>query len=238
MRRRRQHDDRQHYYRPVVGSPVVRAVLRISGRIGRAEIRVSIYEIEASEPPWGDYGHILVAGMTAHLSRHQGLLQLERTGPFAPPISFPGVSDIIVTDDFRRKYERSGLTGLDFLPVIKRHIVHLEWDQWDLAAEEPAEYPDSGEPEDYILERPFCAETAGSMGDLWEVVPREAAQIERDVPDTRSFHVDLYVVLSTWDGTDWFRGVGYRGNYLSERAKAWLHEVAPGWVDFTPALTR
>ena len=70
--------------------------------------------------PWGDYGNILLTGMTSHLDREDGRLQLERTGPFVPPIALSGIADIVVTDAFRSALEASGLTGLRFQPVIKR----------------------------------------------------------------------------------------------------------------------
>ena len=46
---------------------------------------------------WGDYGEMLQHGMTAHLHRREGMLSLERTGPYIPPITFPGLGDIILT---------------------------------------------------------------------------------------------------------------------------------------------
>ena len=82
-----------------------------------------IYALDASRMPWGDYGCILLSGMTSHLERQNGLLQLERTGPFVPPISLPGIADIVVTNDFKHLLEGSGLTGFTFQPVIKKHIV-------------------------------------------------------------------------------------------------------------------
>jgi hypothetical protein len=100
---------------------------------------------------WGDYGDILEHGMTAHLPRKNGSLQLERTGPYIAPITFPGLGDIVLTSTARAAVEGSGLTGFGFRPLLKSLIVELRWENWDLTASEPAEFPDSGEPEDYIL---------------------------------------------------------------------------------------
>jgi hypothetical protein len=80
---------------------------------------------------WGDYHQILMHGMSCHLDRAGDLIQLERTGPFVPPISQPGIGDIVVTDAFRKKLEASGLLGLRFQPVIKKLIVHSDWHTWD-----------------------------------------------------------------------------------------------------------
>ena len=45
---------------------------------------MTIYKLKNREMNWGDYDDILVSGMTAHLERHNDLLQLERTGPYVP----------------------------------------------------------------------------------------------------------------------------------------------------------
>jgi hypothetical protein len=107
---------------------------------------------------WGDYGDILQHGMTAHLERVGGRLALERTGPYIPPITLPGIGDIVVTSNARALLESSGLSGLSFLCVEKVLIVELHWEAWDLSAAEPAQFPESGEPEDYILGNPTAKE--------------------------------------------------------------------------------
>jgi len=59
---------------------------------------------------WGDYGVSLVSGDSDNTDGwRKGLLQLYRTGPFIPQITFPGVGVIVVTDDLKRKMERSDL---------------------------------------------------------------------------------------------------------------------------------
>jgi hypothetical protein len=109
--------------------------------------------------------------LTRHLPRLGGLLQLERTGPFVPAISFPGVADIVVTDPIKRALcER--LSELSFKPVKKSRIVKLHWEGWPAAQPEPAILPESGEPEDYILTADHDPETADALGGLRELVPR------------------------------------------------------------------
>ena len=187
--------------------------------------------------PWGDYGSILLTGMTGHQPRKDGLLQLERTGPFAPPIahSWPG---FVVTDEFRKKLENSGLTGFSFKPVIKKHIVRLEWEKWDKNAPDPEFYPEEGEPENYILELPHSPELAEEMEDFWELCTEERADVERVEDPKAMFGVEIYVLLSTWDGTDFFsaRTVGYV--YVSEKAKNWLEREASEWLEFEEAYTK
>jgi hypothetical protein len=47
-------------------------------------------------------------GMTAHLERTDGLLSLERTGPYIPPITLPGIDDVVVNAAARGLLESSG----------------------------------------------------------------------------------------------------------------------------------
>lgn len=68
---------------------------------------MTIYILQNAKMPWGDYGSMLLSGMTSHLPRKNGLLQLERTGPFVPPITLSGVDEIVVTDTFKRQLEQS-----------------------------------------------------------------------------------------------------------------------------------
>lgn len=106
-----------------------------------------------------------------HESRADGKIRLKRTGPDIFPITFP--IDVIVTDEFRRKFESSGLRGVEFRPVIKHRIVELDWSAWDLTEDEAPEVPDSGEPEDYVLERSHLPKAAAAMPELWELIASE-----------------------------------------------------------------
>ena len=106
----------------------------------------------------GDYGHFLVHGMTAHLPRVDDKLRLERAAPFIPPITFPGIGDILVTDHVRKALAATEFVGIGFRPVVKARIVRLDWQRWDKTSDEPKLYPPTGEPEDYILRRRHSAE--------------------------------------------------------------------------------
>jgi hypothetical protein len=157
--------------------------------------------------------------MSTHLPRKNGLIQLERTGPFVPPISFPGIADVVVTDSFRTALEGSGLTGFTFQPLIKARIVDLDWSAWDQLSSDPPVYPSSGEPEDYILERPHSEEMAARIGDLWEVCLEAHDPVER-----------------VWEiGIDWF--CGRTELWVSERAKDWLQRQAGRWIAFEERFT-
>jgi hypothetical protein len=191
---------------------------------------------------WGDYGSILIHGMTAHLPRKDNQLQLERTGPFVPPISFPGVGDVIVTDEFRRELAESPFTHLEFRSIIKARIVKYNWEKWDRTAAEPEEFPESGEPEDYVLARPHSAKIANELGNLWQVLLPEGATVS---PETRpgSWRSDLRVTLSTWNGNHLFWGKKRstdEGSWIivSELGKTWLESRASEWLRFDALLEK
>lgn len=168
-----------------------------------------LFLLNPIESPWGDYGHILYHGMSMHASRSGGKICLERTGPDIFPITFPG--DIVVTDEFRRAFEKSGLCGVQFLPVIKHHIVELDWSSWDMTEDEAPELPESGEPEDYILGRSHSPRAAASMPVLWELSTSEDSSA--DV----SYLPATHIIALSLKAKDWFER-NY-GDYVSIRIK-------------------
>jgi hypothetical protein len=194
------------------------------------------YTLEKQRHSWGDYYDILMHGMSCHRGRDGSRIQLKRTGPFVPPISLPGSSDIVVTDVFRGKLEASGMAGLRFQPVIKTLIVRSDWHTWDREADDPAEYPDGGEPESYILEQPHSASIGKQMGELWEVLPNESARVHR--AKCICTRADILLLPDSWQGEDLFRAQGVGYIYATERAKSWLEEQARDYVAFQEARTR
>ena len=92
----------------------------------------------------GDYERIRISGMSEHLSRKDGLIQLERCGPFIPPMSMPSIGDIVVTDAMLTLLHDSSFSEWTVLDVIKAHIRLSNWP--DTLSNE-----DVGEPEDAVL---------------------------------------------------------------------------------------
>lgn len=180
---------------------------------------------------WGDYGDILQQGMSARLERSDGRLALERTGPFVPPITFPGIGEIVINSDVRDALEFSRLTGFSFSPVEKVRIVDLRWEEWDLEADEPPEYPETGEPEDFISQREHDREIAKEMGDLWQIVVPQTATVLRPRRIVESYR-ELTLDLSTWNGKDLFRSRDIASMLFSERAREWFTELWGEYIQF------
>jgi hypothetical protein len=198
----------------------------------------AIYIIDGADAPWGDYGNILIHGMSNHLGRRggdDGPIQLERTGPFVPPITFQGSGHILVTDEMKHQMEQAGFRGITFRPVEKAHIANVEWHEWDLDAEEPEYYPEGGEPEGYILNEPHSAKLAASIGTIWEVVLSDSAQVTRHT-DPTSHETTFSYVEGSWNGNDLFSVAENYYKYTSARAKAWFEQHAGMWVSFQTAM--
>jgi hypothetical protein len=125
----------------------------------------------------------------------------------------------------------TSLTGFSFQPVKKVLTVELHWENWDLETEEPPYFPDSGEPEDYILGQPDSHSASAALGELWEVIVPATARILHSKPVSDSYQ-DLLVDLSTWNGAVLFRSDGYAAILFSERGRAWFSEHWGEYVDF------
>lgn len=180
---------------------------------------------------WGDYGSILVSGMTGHLPRSDGKLQLERTAPFIPPISLPGLRDFVFTDEAKQAFETARWPYQEINPVIKAHIVDFDWTDWDLDAQCPEEYPKGGEPAGYILNRPHSPTRAEELGEIWEVILVEGAQItSKQLGDVFNYSIDV----QSWTGQEIFRPVGRSSRpVVTENGKEWISRIAEDWVSFT-----
>lgn len=172
---------------------------------------MNFYILRGPEPYWGDYGDILIHGMSAYADRMDGKIQLYRTGPFIPPISFPEICDVVVTNEIKVLLH-DNFDDLAFSPVDKVHIATVNWEGWDTSADDPLYYPENGEPEDYILGKPHDLVSANQMGAIWELL----------VPE----------VQTASEISDWARISGNRRVIVSERVKSLLEGNVAQWVRF------
>ena len=159
-----------------------------------------------------------------HLGRDGEHLQVERSGPYVPPITLPGIHEIVLTDAARRGLERA-IPGLVFRSVMKRRIVRIDWQAWDRASELPPELPGSGEPEDFILEGLHDSEAAEAAGPLWELVP----ELVREIQTEAGFNPAAY------RGQDFVCADATGGSgFVSDRLKEALATLDEGWIEFLP----
>lgn len=190
-----------------------------------------IYALRRPPSPWGDYGNMLFHGMTMRLGRTSepdGELQLERAGPAIPAITFPA-EGILVTDHLKIRMQDAGFVGVAFRKVELARIVKLDWETWDLAANDPRYYPDGGSPALYILNLEHSDAAAEQMGPIWELVITQNAKLRRiETDDDLSFEY----ILGTWQGNDMFRTSKNGLAYVSPRAMRWFREYFEDWVKF------
>lgn len=182
---------------------------------------MQIFKLKNKEAPWGDYGSILVSGMTAHLERDKGLIQLERTAPYVPPMFKSGLWELCVTNDIKLKIENTEQLNIEFRPVIKKHIVELDWTSWDFNAADPKYYPESGEPCDYILEKPHSKEQADKIGEIWEIVINKNGTV-----DSNGVLIFQNII------SDVFQAVNLGYILATERFKDWAEKHAGDWIQF------
>jgi hypothetical protein len=188
---------------------------------------MQIFKIESKGiTPWGDYGHILQNGMAVRGS--SGLLALRRTGPYIPPITFPGLGDVILTSQARKQLETSGLSGFEFREIEKALTSELHWESWDLTTDDPPYFPDSGEPEDYIFGQPNVPAASVALGELWEIVVPNTAKTIR----SQNSHSLPCIELSSWNGADLFRSSGYLAILFTEKGRKWFEEAWGKYVEF------
>jgi hypothetical protein len=190
---------------------------------------------------WGDYGRVLVSGYYDLDDR--GRLLLHRAGPFLPPISFPWGkigTRVVVSDDFRRALLAAGFTDLEFREAAKNRIVALDWHTWDRAADGPPQYPEGGEPEEYIWSKRHSRAAADRMPPAWEVVPPLIRLECEDIPELQHELVPpLRWILPQQEFPRWFRSrEEYGDQILTPEARAWVEQAVGEWVSFEPLRWR
>jgi hypothetical protein len=189
---------------------------------------MKIFEIKNIDTPWGDYSDTLLAGSSYE---ENGMLHIERTGPFVPSIIISGISDIIVTDKFKSLIEKENFSGISFQKVIKKKIVELHWENWDKTLDEPKEYPETGEPEDYIELGIHSEKISNQIGDLWKMDLIAIGKTDRN--SNASFpNQDIWLVKDTLLPYDFFMPDGVLWNCISEQAKNWLEINCDNFLRF------
>jgi hypothetical protein len=191
------------------------------------------FAIRAHDAPWGDYGRTLVHGMSKRLPRSEGMIQLERCGPFVPPISVPGIGDVVVTGATRAAFEASDLVGVRFQKVILARVARWDWKEWDTTLPMPPLLPTSREPADYVLASPHDARTAAEIGDLWEIVAdpwgKATSEVVRGARPRKS---RILFEPGAGQAPDLFRADGLGHLFASLRGRDWLERKAGEWLTF------
>jgi hypothetical protein len=186
------------------------------------------FALDRAPSPWGDYGNILAHGLADFPKQGPppATIHLSRTGPYVPPVTQPR-GHIIVIDSLRRELERSSFTGFGFSEVEYQKVVRLDWHTWNADADEPQHYPETGEPEDYVLTGSHDPSLLKEMPCLWALSVASTPDLQ---VGSRTFYADRH------PGTDIARH--FARFWVSERMKDWLQSAAGAWVDFKLVVPR
>lgn len=186
---------------------------------------------------WGDYGNILVSGFLQR-EKPDDPAQLERAGPFLPPISFPNDA-IIVSESFKIKAAESFAGKFLFRPAVYKKVVPIDWHLWDRAAELPKVRPHEGEPENYLLEGKHSAKTAREMEPAWEMIlPEIPCVFDGSFMDPANPHrvpPDKTIFADRPEYPCLFKSTFGGWNVLVDGVlKDWLQREVSEWVRFKP----
>ena len=186
---------------------------------------LKVYRLRRPDLAWGDYGDVLAHGF-ANLTEDRSTLELQRTGPFIPPLTQPSYHFVVVTESCLSQLHAAGLTGFTTVPVVVTKSPQVDWRQWKPYGEKEMKYPAGGEPENYIERRKHSPDASSEFGPLTALLFQPGIDFV--------FGKDAHVVASSWAGTDFFVARTNRPvyNYVSQRGRDWLTAYVGDWVAF------
>jgi hypothetical protein len=142
----------------------------------------------------------------------------------------------VVSDDLRRDLDESNFPGLRLNTVTYKRVVRLEWEEWDLHADEPKVYPPVGEPEGYVTDLPHDRRTAAAMAPAWELVPPVVPlRVERREDADGCFLDEYEADRHQGDPLPLFLSRETHGWFVvTDVGRAWFETHAGEWVWFSP----
>lgn len=192
---------------------------------------------------WSGYGGIPIHGY-AGCRTSEGNLALCRTGPFLPPMTLLN-SDVLVSTEFRDELIHSGLGEFNFRPVDLVRVVELNWHLWDRTLENPPEFPDGDQLEDYIDAKPESEMARRAIGSVWEIEsaiegfytfakgvrPDDDGYLALCDSDHARHHMFRAILHdSQWPGTE--------RTIVDDVAVRWLESRVGEWITFRRCATR
>ncbi|WP_158978792.1 hypothetical protein [Cellulophaga sp. L1A9] len=112
------------------------------------------YILKNREMPWGDYGDILFSGLLTVMDDDYNdidIHEIERTGSYIPEIYCVNSTNLVLSENVKIVLLKNNITGIDkFHYTIFKKIVNIDWKSWNQKHEDPAFFPETGEPIDYI----------------------------------------------------------------------------------------
>lgn len=195
------------------------------------------YILRAAPHAWGDYGKILVHGISNRRTPRDCSTEvlLRRGGPGVAPMTIPSPSDIIISSSLHAGIAASGLSGARFRPVRKVHVVRCKWSRHMEMMGSLPELPSSGEPED-LLDQPHDSLAEKELGDLWELVVDRYGIGSSRIVTRRPLRYEVHLAIERGVAPDFFRPNALLQVAVSARAREWLEPRVGPEIEFQPVV--
>lgn len=193
---------------------------------------------------WGHFGEYLIGGRTTRTHLSPAPMDLERFGPFVPPLYTTHIR-VLVCDSLRRAIERERPFKVEFRSTHYERLLPLPWHEWDLNAEQPPLIPSHRDPEYYYFDimdtmsdeqrEAACAELARTMERSWELIlPVIPCDVTWNQQEGKHF-----VRLQHQQ----YKGIFYPSKaevwpLAAQDAKDWLEAHVGPWAHFEPLVMR
>ena len=179
----------------------------------------------------GDYWSILVSGIDR--GRIDGHLNIDRTGPFVPPLTIVGVGDAVVTDAMRIRLD--GVSGvIGFLPVVVKKAVRRNWHTWSLSLDERRAMC-AGDPEDVLIRGRHNLKVAEEIGALYELLTETDGRVSGGFDSRGNYFVNFTEPPTLGHKLFKARTPGGYGHLVgSARFIASMGDEVNRWLQLTP----
>ena len=181
-----------------------------------------IYILKNKNMPWGSYGEMLWQGIY-YFNERTKIHCISRTAPFCPEIyrsQYDSQMPVVIVKEDVKNLIENHFTDLNFTEIYKEKIVKIDWQDWDLSADEPAIYPSGDmDAEEYIVHRKHCESLSEEMGKLYALIPDKEGYAYYDEKDNKE-----KLVKSFLSEKDIFVANSLKNQeiYVSEKMKSFL----------------
>jgi hypothetical protein len=181
---------------------------------------------------WGDYGDVLWSGFADRDSN--GHIVIERAGPFTPSI-YATLNFFICTRKMELPLRKSGIRGVDFIPVEKRKIVHVDWQNFPAASDIHDLFPDINEPDELLTALKNDGHLRARMPEYRAIMPTSSIEIRRIAPyNYRTRHASIEAYDVSEDLGDIVSADTHSGYFVTDRGKDILAKLGGDFLEFIP----
>ena len=195
-----------------------------------------IYILKNKKMPWGSYGEMLWQGIY-YFNKKKKQHCISRTAPFCPKIyrsQYDSQMPVVIIKEDVKNLIENHFTDLNFTEIYKEKIVKIDWQDWDLSADEPTIYPSGDmDAEEYIVHRKHCESLSEEMGKLYALIPDKEGYAYYDEKDNKE-----KLVKSTLSEKDIFVANSLKDQhiYVSEKIKSFLESNFQNEIYFEPLI--